>query len=76
MITVVSTKGQIVLPAELRREDHIHSGQSFSVERLEEGVYVLRKIASSPNEGFVEWLQACPETDWFQSVPSDSTDSL
>jgi len=43
METVVSSKGQVVLPAELRREDHIESGQRFLVERLEAGVYVLKK---------------------------------
>jgi AbrB family looped-hinge helix DNA binding protein len=76
METVVSSKGQVVLPAELRREDHIESGQRFLVERLEAGVYVLKKVAPSPNSGFVNWLRACPEDGWFQNLPLDSTDSL
>jgi bifunctional DNA-binding transcriptional regulator/antitoxin component of YhaV-PrlF toxin-antitoxin module len=76
MLTVVSTKGQIVLPAEFRKEDRILPGQQFSMERLEAGVYVLKKIAPAPNEGFVRWLQSCPEPDWFQNIPSESTDSL
>jgi bifunctional DNA-binding transcriptional regulator/antitoxin component of YhaV-PrlF toxin-antitoxin module len=76
MLTVVSTKGQVVLPAEFGREDRIRPGQQFSMERLEEGVYVLKRITPPQNEGFVQWLQSCPESDWFQSIPSESTDSL
>ncbi len=76
MITVVSTKGQIVVPAEFRKADSIRPGQQFSMERVDDGVYLLKKIASPPNEGFVEWLQSCPESDWFHSIPSESTDSL
>ena len=35
MRTRVSSKGQIVLPAELRQQDAIEAGQEFEVERLE-----------------------------------------
>jgi AbrB family looped-hinge helix DNA binding protein len=31
MKTTVSSKGQIVLPAELRQQDHIEAGQEFEV---------------------------------------------
>jgi AbrB family looped-hinge helix DNA binding protein len=34
MRTTVSTKGQIIIPAEKRREDEIESGQEFEIERL------------------------------------------
>ena len=34
MKTTVSTKGQIVLPAELRQRDGIEPGQKFEVERI------------------------------------------
>jgi len=76
MLTVVSTKGRIVLPAEFRRVDRIGPGQQFSVERLEEGVYVLKKIDPAPNAGFVDWLRSCPESDWLHAVPSESTEAL
>jgi AbrB family looped-hinge helix DNA binding protein len=44
MITVVSTKGQIVLPAEIRHMDGIEPGQEFEIERIERGEhrFVLR----------------------------------
>jgi AbrB family looped-hinge helix DNA binding protein len=35
MRTTVSTKGQIILPAEIRRADRIEPGQEFEVERIE-----------------------------------------
>ena len=73
--TVVSSKGQIVLPAELRTQDCIVSGQRFEVERLGEGRYLLTRQAEH-NAGLVDWLLACPEKDWFVPIDSESTDDL
>jgi AbrB family looped-hinge helix DNA binding protein len=39
MKTTVSSKGQIVLPAEFRRMDRIEPGQEFDVERVDRGDY-------------------------------------
>lgn len=76
MRTTVSTKGQIVLPTELRREDDIRPGQQFEVERIDRGEYRLVRCAAAPNEGLVDWLLECPEKDFFVAVESESTDSL
>lgn len=76
MKTTVSSKGQIVLPAELRKQDRIKSGQEFEVERLDCGEYRLIRRATHPNEGVVEWLLGCPEKDFFVPVESESTDTL
>jgi AbrB family looped-hinge helix DNA binding protein len=76
MKTTVSSKGQIVLPAELRREDGIEPGQEFDVERTERGEYRLIRRAPRANEGVVDWLLACPDTGWFVPVESESTDTL
>ncbi len=76
MRTRVSSKGQIVLPAELREQDHIESGQEFEVERLDRGEYRLKRRAPRPNEGVVDWLLSCPEKDFFVTVASESTDTL
>jgi hypothetical protein len=43
---------------------------------IDAGVYVLKKVAPAQNEGFVQWLQSCPEPDWFQNIPSESTNAL
>jgi len=76
MTTLVSTKGQIVLPVELRRQDHIEAGQAFEIERLDCGEYRLVRRTLSPNEGLVDWLLACPEKGFFVPVESESTDTL
>ena len=76
MTTRVSSKGQIVLPAELRTQDRIEPGQEFEVERLERGKYQLVRRAAPPNEGLVEWLLACPEKGFFVPIVSETTDTL
>lgn len=76
MKTTVSSKGQIVLPAELRKQDGIEPGQEFDVERLDRGEYRLVRRAPPPNEGLVDWLLACPERGFFVPIASESTDEL
>lgn len=76
MKTTASSKGQIVLPAELRRQDRIEAGQEFDVERLDSGQYRLVRRAEPPNAGLVDWLLACPEKGFFVPTESESTDSL
>jgi AbrB family looped-hinge helix DNA binding protein len=76
MKTTVSTKGQIVIPSELRRRDRILAGQEFEIERLEAGEYLLRRQATPHNAGLVAWLLACPDKGWFQPIPSESTETL
>jgi AbrB family looped-hinge helix DNA binding protein len=77
MKTTISSKGQIVVPAEIRREDGIEAGDEFEIERLDHGEYLLRRTRKRRNEGLVELLLACPVKGWFQ--PADrgqSTDYL
>lgn len=76
MKTVVSTKGQIVLPAELRRQDDIEPGQELEIERLDRGEYRLVRREPPPNRGLVDWLLSCPEKGFFVPVESESTDTL
>jgi bifunctional DNA-binding transcriptional regulator/antitoxin component of YhaV-PrlF toxin-antitoxin module len=76
MKTTISSKGQLVLPAELRAQDRIEPGQVFAVERIGPGEYRLLRCAGSPNEGVVDWLLACPEKGFFVPIESESTDTL
>lgn len=76
MKTTISSKGQIVLPAELRQQDRIEPGEEFTVERVESGVYRLVRRIPPRNEGVVDWLLACPEKGFFVPVESESTDTL
>lgn len=76
MRTTMSTKGQIVLPAELREADGIEPGEQFEVERVGPDEYRLTRLAPPINAGVVDWLRACPSQDWFTMIESESTDTL
>jgi len=76
MRTTVSTKGQIVLPAELRKRDGIAAGDAFEVERIDRGEYRLVRRSRHANDGLVEWLTRCPAKGYFVPIESESTDSL
>jgi AbrB family looped-hinge helix DNA binding protein len=72
MKTAVSTKGQIVLPAELRRQDGVEPGQEFEVERIDRGEYRLKRKARR-NEGLTKLLLACPVKGWFTPIERGQT---
>jgi len=73
MVTTVSSKGQIVLPAQLRQQDHIAPGQQFEVERIDSGEYRLKRLEGHRNAGLVDLLLACPVKGWFS--PMDRTET-
>ena len=73
MKTTVSTKGQIVLPAEFRQRDGIEAGQAFDVERIDRGEYLLKRRTRRRNEGLVKLLLTCPVKGWFK--PLDRTET-
>ncbi len=76
MRTAISTKGQIVLPAEIRRQDDIEPGQEFEIQRVDCGEYRLLRRSPPRNHGLVDWLLACPEKSFFVPIESESTDTL
>ena len=76
MKTTVSTKGQLILPAEIRQRDNIAPGQEFEVERIDRGEYRLLRREPPPNQGLVDWLLGCPEKGYFVPIESESTDTL
>ena len=65
-----------MLPAELRREDRIRTGQQFDVERVRRGEYRLVRRPTQPNEGLIDLLLECPEKGFFVPIESESTDQL
>ncbi len=76
MKTTISTKGQIILPAEFRQRDGIQPGQEFEVERIDRGEYRLKR-KQRRNEGLVELLLACPVKGWFKPMDrSETTDDI
>lgn len=76
MRTSVSTKGQIVLPADIRRQDGIEPGEEFEIERIGRGEYRLVRVSSPRNQGFLDWLLACPEKGFFVPIEPESTETL
>ena len=52
---------------------HQLTGRFFEVERLQAGEYRLTKVSGSSKLGLLGWLNGCPEKDWFQTLPSEST---
>ena len=77
MNTTVSTKGQIVLPAEIRKRDAIRPGQEFEIERLGRGEYRLKRKPRGRNAGLVKLLLACPAKGWFKPVSRrENTDDI
>ena len=77
MTTTMSSKGQIVLPAEIRQQDGIEPGQEFDVERIDRGEYLLKRRTRRRNEGLVQLLLACPAKGWFKPMDrSETTDDI
>lgn len=60
MTTVLSQKGQIVLPSAVREQMHLEPGQDFEVFIDDEDTITLRRINRPPNHGLVDHLLACP----------------
>ena len=73
MTTVLSSKGQLVLPAELRRKDDIRPGERFEIERIDRGEYRLTRTTRRRNAGLVSLLLACPAKGRFR--PLDRTET-
>jgi len=71
--TVISSKGQIVLPAEIRRLDDIRPGQAFDIERLDRGEYRLTRRTRRKNAGLVDLLLACPVKGRLEPVDRHET---
>ena len=65
MKIVISSKGQVVIPADFRHQDKIEPGQAFDIERLDRGAYRLVVTGPPKNQGLVDTLLACPVKGWF-----------
>jgi AbrB family looped-hinge helix DNA binding protein len=77
MKTIISSKGQIVLPAAIRQQDGIEPGEEFEVQRIDDGEYLLKRTKRPRNEGLVQLLLACPVKGWFEPINrSETTDDI
>jgi AbrB family looped-hinge helix DNA binding protein len=77
MRTTLSTKGQIILPAEIRKKGRHYAGQKFEVEE-KNGRIILSPVKKGRNQGLVKILRSCPyelvvpprdQTDFGRSAP-------
>lgn len=68
MEKTVSRTGQIMRPA----EDAIEGGQAFEVDRGEQR---LNYREQPRNQGFVDWLLACPVKGFFAPIESEDVGS-
>ena len=77
MKTIISSKGQIVLPAAIRQQDGIEPGQEFEVQRIDHGEYLLKRTKRRRNEGLVHLLLSCPVKGWFHPADrAETTDNI
>jgi AbrB family looped-hinge helix DNA binding protein len=74
--TVLSQKGQIVLPSAAREQMHLQPGQDFEVFIDDEDTITLRRINRPPNHGLVDHLLACPYPFEVPPRAKDSTSAL
>ena len=62
MTTVLSGKGQIVLPANVRTKLKLKPGDDFEVTVDDDESIRLRRISRPPNAGLVTHLFSCPHS--------------
>jgi AbrB family looped-hinge helix DNA binding protein len=73
MTTVLSQKGDIVLPAAVRDQLRLSAGDNFEVAIDDPDTITLRRISHPANHGLLDVLLACPAP--FDIPPRESDDS-
>ena len=73
MTTVLSQKGQIVLPGSVRKRLNLLPGDDFEIVVEDDDTVTLRRVAHPANRGLVDLLLACPAP--FELPPRDTDDS-
>jgi AbrB family looped-hinge helix DNA binding protein len=69
--TILSQKGQVVLPVPVRQQLNLVPGDDFEVAVEDEDTITLRRISQPANRGLVDLLLACPSP--FE-IPARETD--
>ena len=76
MTTVLSQKGQIVLPVPIRQKLHLSAGDDFEVAIEDEDTITLRRISHPVNRGLVDLLLACPSPFEIPAREADDSEPL
>ena len=61
MTTILSSKGQIAIPNEVRERKGLRPGDVLEIEESADAIVIRKKRR---NEGLVKHLQACPVKDF------------
>ena len=73
MTTILSQKGQIVLPVPVRKQLQLVPGDDFEVAVEDEDTITLRRISQPANRGLVDLLLACPSPFEILARETDDT---
>jgi AbrB family looped-hinge helix DNA binding protein len=76
MTTVLSQKGQIVLPIPVRQQLHLVAGDDFEVAVEDEDTITLRRISQPADRGLLDLLLSCPSSFEIPAREADDTASL
>ena len=76
MTTVLSQKGQLVLPATIRQALHLLPRDDFEVVVEDEDTLTLRRISCPANWGLVDLLVNCPSDFEVPVREADDSESL
>lgn len=63
MTTVLSSKGQIVIPAAIREKYHFRAGDELLVEERDDEI-ILKKARRPRKKTLVQWMRDCPASNF------------
>jgi AbrB family looped-hinge helix DNA binding protein len=63
MTTVLSSKGQIVIPAAIREKYHFRAGDELLVEERDDEI-ILKKARRPRKKTLTQWMRECPASDF------------
>ncbi|MEO5713777.1 MAG: AbrB/MazE/SpoVT family DNA-binding domain-containing protein [Luteolibacter sp.] len=76
MTTILSQKGQVVLPGAVRQQLHLQPGDDFEITIEDEDTITLRRISHPANRGLVDLMLACPGPFEIPARENDDTTPL
>ena len=71
MTTMLTSKGQIMIPSKLRKQKKLRAGDELEVLTDEDdpNIILLRRVPKAEKTNWVDVLLACPEKGWFRRMP-------
>ena len=69
--TIISSKGQIVIPADFSNQDKNEADQAYNIERVDKGEYRLVVAEPLKNLRLIDTLLTCPVKAWFVPIESE-----